>query len=282
MKKIQKGGPPAGRLVSEESWLRSAAKTGLPSRPICRLDFFALPFQATMQIVRTDILGTLSAGRPGGGAYTRGYINVTRCPVSCSQMTIRFNLNIRLSMLHEVEHFAKHFFTNPRKVEDETAMASILLSELSSRLDYSQQSWSALGPLHRVRRALLELTATHLESVGNEKVAQRLRYEIGDSWLRSAEVARRCGQLQEAYTLILQVKKHKNVQFFLEASQLAWDRGHRTEAITTLKKGLNEAFPNIQSAWESGDEEAARVAGNRLQKEERQVFKPIQLLEHQI
>ena len=177
-------------------------------------------------------------------------------------------------MLHEVEHLTKHFFTSPRKVEDETAMASILLSELSSRLDYSQQSWAALGPLHRVRRALLELTAAHLESVGNEKVAQRLRYEIGDSWLRSAEVARRCGQLQEAYTLILQVKKHKNVQFFLEASQLAWDRGHRTEAISTLKKGLKEAFPNIQSAWESGDEEAARVAGNRLQKEERQVVKP--------
>ena len=176
-------------------------------------------------------------------------------------------------MLHEVEHLTKHFFISPRKVEDETAMAAILLSELSSRLDYSQQSWSALGPLHRVRRALLELTAAHLESVGNEKVAQRLRYEIGDSWLRSAEVARRCGQLQEAYTLILQVKKHKNVQFFLEASQLAWDRGHRTEAISTLKKGLKEAFPNILSAWESGDEEAARVAGNRLQKEERQVFK---------
>ena len=235
-----------------------------------------------MQIVRTDILGTLSAGRAEGGAYTRGYTNVTRCPVSFSQMTICFNftlgtlyifnLNFRLSMLHEVEHLAKHFFTNPRKVEDESAMAATLLSELSSRLQCSQQSWAALGPLHRVRRALLELTAVHMDMVGNGKVAERLRYEIGESWLRSAEVARGSGQLQEAYTLILQVKKHKNVQFFLEASQLAWDRGHRTEAISTLKKGLKEAFPMIQSAWESCDDEAARVAGNRLQKEERQVF----------
>ena len=79
MKKIQQGVFPAGRLVSEESWLRSGAKTGLPSKPICRFVFLlALPFQALMQIVRTDILGTLSAGRAEGGAYTRGYSSVTR------------------------------------------------------------------------------------------------------------------------------------------------------------------------------------------------------------
>ena len=186
-------------------------------------------------------------------------------------------------MLHEIEHITKHFFTHPRKDEDDPKLAAnLLLSELSARLDYSQKSWAALGPLHRVRRALLELTAAHLDTIGNKKVAESLRYEIGDSWLKSAEVARSCGQLQEAYTLILQVKKHKNVQFFLEASQLAWDRGHRTDAISTLKKGLKEAFPMIQSAWDSGDEEAARVAGNRLQKEERKVLKPIQLQEYQI
>ena len=173
-------------------------------------------------------------------------------------------------MLHEVELLTKHFFTSSKnEAGDDTVN---LLSELSLRLDCSQQSWTALEPLHRVRRALLELTANHLEANGNAvAVAERLRYEIGDSWLRSAELARSCGQFQEAYTLILQVKKHRNVQFFLEASQLAWDRGHKIEAISTLKKGLKEAFPTIQSAWDAGEEEAAKISGNRLKKEERQV-----------
>ena len=173
-------------------------------------------------------------------------------------------------MLHEVELLTKNFFTSSKnEAGDDTVN---LLSELSLRLDCSQQSWTALEPLHRVRRALLELTANHLEANGNAvAVAERLRYEIGDSWLRSAELARSCGQFQEAYTLILQVKKHRNVQFFLEASQLAWDRGHKIEAISTLKKGLKEAFPTIQSAWDAGEEEAAKIAGNRLKKEERQV-----------
>ena len=66
-----------------------------------------------------------------------------------------------------------------------------------------------------------------------------------------------------------QVKKHKNVQFFLEASQLAWDRGQQTEAISALKKGLKEAFPTMQSAWEAGDEEAIKVVSSRLDKEEK-------------
>ena len=186
------------------------------------------------------------------------------------RLNLLFNkLPFRLSMLHEIEHFTKLFITSPKKEVRDDAVASKLLDELSLRLDCSQQSWTSLAPLLRVRRALLGLSAAHLESTGSHKVAERLRYEIGESWLRSAEAARSSGQLQEAYTLILQVKKHKNVQFFLEASQLAWDRGQQTEAISALKKGLKEAFPTMQSAWEAGDEEAIKVVSSRLDKEEK-------------
>jgi hypothetical protein len=34
----------------------------------------------------------------------------------------------------------------------------------------------------------------------NRKVAGRLRFEVGESWLGSCQVARDCGQLQEAYS----------------------------------------------------------------------------------
>ena len=49
-----------------------------------------------MQIVRTDILGTLSAGRADGGAYSRGYTNVTRWRL--------FQKNFVLFESHQVEH----------------------------------------------------------------------------------------------------------------------------------------------------------------------------------
>ena len=98
MKKTHRLELPAGRLVLEESWLRSGAKTGLPSRPICRLEFLfcSLGKSFLMQIVRTDILGTLSAGRADGGAYSRGYTNVTRWRL--------FQKNFVLFESHQVEH----------------------------------------------------------------------------------------------------------------------------------------------------------------------------------
>ena len=85
VKKIHQREFLAGKLVLEEFCLHSGIKTGLPLRPICRLKFLFSHKKSCFftQIVRTDILGTLSAGRAeGGGAYTRGYTNVTRCPLS--------------------------------------------------------------------------------------------------------------------------------------------------------------------------------------------------------
>ena len=55
-----------------------------------------------MQIVRMDILGTLSAGRAEGGAYNRGYTNVTRCP--CPLLDQFFALTRGNLIQHQVEH----------------------------------------------------------------------------------------------------------------------------------------------------------------------------------
>ena len=79
---------------------------------------------------------------------------------------------------------------------------------------------------------------------------ERLRNEIGESWLRSAKVARKAGQLQESYSLLLQAKKFDNPQIFLESAKLKWERGHRTEAISALKKGLADTFPEVATALE--------------------------------
>jgi len=58
-------------------------------------------------------------------------------------------------------------------------------------------------------------------------------------------VARKAGQLQEAYRLLLEVQKYKNVEGFLETAKLFWARGKQTQAISALKKGLVDTFPDI-------------------------------------
>ena len=64
--------------------------------------YFLLQIQVLMQIVRMDILGTFSAGRAEGGAYNRGYTNVTRCP---SPLLNKFFALTHANLFqHQVEH----------------------------------------------------------------------------------------------------------------------------------------------------------------------------------
>eukprot|EP00092_Neocalanus_flemingeri_P036099 GFUD01039303.1.p1 GENE.GFUD01039303.1~~GFUD01039303.1.p1 ORF type:complete len:867 (+),score=277.66 GFUD01039303.1:193-2601(+) len=122
-----------------------------------------------------------------------------------------------------------------------------LLSELSCRLSYTQSSWTSLEPLFRLRRAVLGLARDRVGHI-NQVLADRLQFEIGECWLRSAQVARESGQLQEAYSFLLEVKKSKHIEFFLETAKLSWARGNHTEAIGAIRKGLVDTFPQITAA----------------------------------
>ena len=82
----------------------------------------------------------------------------------------------------------------------------------------------------------------------NVKLANRLNFEISDCWLRSTRVARESGQLQEAYSFLLEVRKSKHVELFLETAKLDWARDNHTGAISALKKGLCDAFPHVEAA----------------------------------
>ena len=71
------------------------------------------------------------------------------------------------------------------------------------------------------------------------------------SWLRSAQVVMECGQLQEAYSFLLEVKHFHRIKFFSGASALAWARGCHTEAMVALRKGLQDTFSAICQALKS-------------------------------
>ena len=76
---------------------------------------------------------------------------------------------------------------------------------------------------------------------------------MGESWLRSAQVATECSQEQEAYSFLLEVKHLHHMKFFPEVSQLAWALGCHTEAMPALRKGLQDAFLAICQALQAND-----------------------------
>ena len=208
--------------------------------------------RSTLTLTRRELLEPLAAGSVEQGAYTRGYSHIGR-----------------LGVLNEVERLAERFLVVPER-DLVASRCDDLLKELQARLTYTQQSWGSLEPVHRVRRAVLGLARDRLQRL-NTKMAERLQFEVGESWLKSAQVARECGQLQEAYSFMLEVKKFQHIEFFLETAQLAWARGQHTRAVNTLKRGLADAFPYIWQAWQAEDNVAATTAAARLTPDNRRV-----------
>jgi serine/threonine-protein kinase ATR len=85
----------------------------------------------------------------------------------------------------------------------------------------------------------------------DDDISQRVKAEVGESWLRSAKIARKAGQLQEAFSFLLEAQKYESPKVFLEAAKLNWERGFRTQAITVLRKGLQATFPDVMKALET-------------------------------
>ena len=181
--------------------------------------------------LRGELVEPLSAGSLEQGAYSRGYTNINK-----------------LSMLCEVEKLADKFiFTSERELAASTVGSTELLKEMSCRLSYTQKSWTSLEPMIRLRRGVLGLAVDRIKHI-NVPLADRLQFEIGECWLRSTQLARESGQLQEAYGFLLEVKKSKHIEFFLETAKLSWARGDHTEAISALKRGIADTFPRIVAA----------------------------------
>jgi hypothetical protein len=61
-------------------------------------------------------------------------------------------------------------------------------------------------------------------------------------------VLRRDGLYQQAYTSILNAEKFQLKELFVEKAKLYWEKGEQDPAFFTLRRGLEEHFPNVENA----------------------------------
>ena len=185
---------------------------------------------------RCDIVESLSSGSLIPGAYYRNY-----------------NIINKLGMLNEVEMIAEKFLMSSIKQLSSASLGTTeLLSELSYRLLYTQKSWNVVEPILRLRRCCFGLARDRIRPY-NGQLADRLDYEIGESWIKSARLARESGQVQESYSLLIETKKFKHPETFLEFAKLSWDRGQKTEAVNILNKGISDNFSVVCQALSDED-----------------------------
>ena len=169
-----------------------------------------------------------------------------------------YSLITRLGMLSEVQLFAeKILMPRARDSPHLTSLTNDLLSELSCRLTYTRNSWEVMEPVLRLRRCCLGIVKDRLRPL-NPSLAERIEFEIGNCWLRSAKLARSCGKLQECYTVLTQAKQFKQPETFLESAKLNWERGNLSSAVNILKRGLKEHFSDLVDALVGDKKEGRR------------------------
>ena len=204
-----------------------------------------------MEKLRGDLVeSTSSLGSLAQGAYIRSYGNVSR-----------------LGMLNEVQAIADKFLLpSAKQISGAQSGATDLLSELSCRLTYAQNSWSVVEPILRLRRCCFQMARDRVRP-HNPQLAERLDYEVGELWLRSARLARESGLHREAYSLLLETRKFKNIETFLEDAKLSWERHQGQAAINILRKGLEDHFPTMELALQahSNDNRDVKARNRDLQ-----------------
>ncbi|XP_013168974.1 PREDICTED: serine/threonine-protein kinase ATR-like [Papilio xuthus] len=124
------------------------------------------------------------------------------------------------------------------------AILSQLLDEWRRRLAVVQSDVRTVEPLLRLRRILLQQTQELLEPT-HPMTANRLKASIGDLWLQSAKHARKAGIYQQSYMYILNAEEYHPEELFIEKSKMYWARGQQEHAFTTLRRGLDETYPQI-------------------------------------
>ena len=190
-------------------------------------------WRGQMDKLRQELVESITSASLEHGAYQRSY---------------QTEVN-QLGMLYEVQLITDNFLlSSPAELaRSDSVNWSSLLSELSTRLSYTQSSWTIKEPILRLRRCCLALAEDRVRPY-NSSLADRLHHEVGETWLQSAQLARKTGLVQECYRLLLEAQNFTNLNKFKEMAELSWARNNKTEAISILEKGLLENFNQVEAA----------------------------------
>ncbi|KAG7302739.1 hypothetical protein JYU34_012694 [Plutella xylostella] len=152
-----------------------------------------------------------------------------------------------LHIITEAKH-AQEVLQRLKSIPDSEAQESSIISELLDewrlRLCVVQSDVRTVEPLLRTRRILLQQTQELLEPT-HPLTASKLKSCIGDLWLQSVKHARKAGIFQQSYMYILNAEEYHPEQLYIEKSKMYWARAQRELAFTSLKRGLDEASPEL-------------------------------------
>ncbi|KAK3922870.1 Serine/threonine-protein kinase ATR [Frankliniella fusca] len=193
--------------------------------------------------------------RQGNESSFRQHLSSTRCFLSKALSTTSLEAGsylqgypyvIKLHMLQELEEAGKVIAKiQSTDSSEKSCLEAVqnLVSIWKDRLELVQAVSSVQEPLLRLRRNVLQLASTFVKESQFDLHAL-LHQELASSWLKSAEVARIAEHHQQAYIYLLNAEKYKPKRHFIEVAKLLWFKNEQDHALATLRRGLDEHFPN--------------------------------------
>ncbi|XP_053607158.1 serine/threonine-protein kinase ATR [Plodia interpunctella] len=191
-----------------------------------------LAFEATCKDATSRLLAQMEGESKGESALRSGY-----------QSVLGLHIVSEAGHAEEVLRRLKDLSDGDRQAAD---IINQLLDEWRRRLSVVQSDVRTIEPLLRLRRILLQQTQTLLEPT-HPITSNNLKACIGDLWLQSAKHARKAGIFQQSYMYILNAEEYKPSQLFIEKAKMYWARAQHEHAFTTLKRGLDDAYPDVRN-----------------------------------
>ncbi|XP_045160246.2 serine/threonine-protein kinase ATR-like [Mercenaria mercenaria] len=188
-------------------------------------------FLQHLQIARQEQVGPLSAASFEMGSYQRGYEYI-----------------VRLHLLNEIEE-NMHMFMNLGEDDGGNITRQDLLSQWQTRLKMMQSSFRIQEPVLTMRRTLMALNQHEGQSDLD------LDREVGHSWLSSAKIAQKTGNLQTAYSFLLQASEFNLPEFCLQKAKWHWEKGEHDQAMSLLEREMQQHFGNVSQLKADNSEE---------------------------
>lgn len=142
---------------------------------------------------------------------------------------------IQLHLINEFEK-AHEFIKNTKDNCSENVLRN-LLKNWTWRADILQPTSRIMEPILCLRRVILT-ECRNILSDQQSKIDEIIREEIGHSWIKSSELARKAGKFQQSHLYILNAETYSTKELFLEKAKLFWSKNEQSTSLKILNQGL--------------------------------------------
>ncbi|XP_031618116.1 serine/threonine-protein kinase ATR [Contarinia nasturtii] len=192
-------------------------------------------FESEINKSRLAVLTDLRIVGDEQNCYHKGYSNV-----------------MKLHLISEIEQaysLTSKFLNDNYDATQMSNALKNLFHDWDGRLQLLQPAARIIEPVLCLRRIVLnEVKSLASGHNMNENIFKSLESQINDyigtSWIKSIDLAREEGCIQQADLYILNAESYKPKFLFIEKAKLLWKKGDQTNCFKVLERGIEELKPN--------------------------------------